>query len=168
MRKKIIVPTDFSVESLSVLRLALQDLKHDEQADVLLVHGMRAEDSITELLFFSKRKLIESLTNDAFNEACKILGNKFSERINSFRIDIFRGFTQRAFDTYVDAERVDIIYMAASTSEMRQVTNGSFDVRPFIRHSQVPVREVSLNEIPVLEKGMLAELFLNGIQIAQH
>jgi hypothetical protein len=58
MPKRILIPIDFSVESLNTLKRALDGLG-DTHVEVILMYAEYLSDSITELLFYSpddKRK----------------------------------------------------------------------------------------------------------------
>jgi hypothetical protein len=163
MRKTVLIPTDFSIESLTVLKNFLNDADNDFAYDIILLHGTHLSDSIADLLFFSKGKILNELSNDAFDEACMILKNKFSSKINSLRKDIFTGYTQSAFDSYVEANRVEIACTPANF-EWNWTSKKSFDLMPYIQKSEVAVEEIGWKPLPFSpDKGNLAEIFLSGV-----
>ncbi len=163
MKKTILLPTDFTIESLHVLKTVLSQSKQDEIFDIILLHGVHLNDSITDLLFFSKQKVLAKIVSKEFNEACSVIQNKYASKINSVRKDIFTGFTQSAFNSYAEANQVDAVYLPSDFTwnfDKRR----SFDLTPFIQKSKLPVYKIawlSNNSIP--EKGKVAELFFNGI-----
>lgn len=163
MRKTIAIPTDFSVESLNVLKTLLSQNGDTYRYDVILLHGTQLTDSITELIFMSKAKLAEKLSNAAFEEACTVIRNKFSSQINSIRKDFFTGFTQAAFDNYLEGNKVTDIYV----SKNRNATltdKKSFDILPYAYQSPVTVHEVDFKVESMLpEKGKVAEVFYNTL-----
>lgn len=163
MRKTILVPTDFSVESLHVLKNVLSDSNEGDSFNVILLHGIYLNDSITDLMFFSERKMLKSLTNAEFEDACLIIKNKFDSKVNSIRKDLFTGFTQATFDNYVEANRIDEICISDNYS---LVFNGksSYDLGPFIKNSKVSVKAVPYQPQTALpERGRVAEIFYNGV-----
>ncbi len=161
MRKKILIPTDFSIASLNVVKSFLSKAASNCKYDIILLHGVHMSDSITDLLFFSKRNLIDSLSSAEFDEACSVIKNKFASQINSIRKDIFTGVNQAAFENYVEAHQIDEAYIPAHY-EMNFSSSKSFDVIPFIKKSAVKTDAIDWNiDTAIPEKGKLAEVFLN-------
>jgi hypothetical protein len=159
MKKTVLIPTDFSIESLNLVKYAAQAAV-SEPVNVLLVHGVRQSDSIMDLLFFSRNKTILKLQNADFDEACKVLRNKYDSRINSFRIEIFSGFTQSAFQKFLEAHRVNEILIPKSYI-LKLTSDRSFDLLPFIKTSPCEVTEVAWRPFEnAPEKNLLAEVFL--------
>lgn len=159
MRKTILFPTDFSIQSLNIVKSVLNNGNDNTRYDIILLHGMDAGDSITDLLFVSRSRWIQSLTNPAFEDACDIIRNKFESKIRSMRKDVFTGFGQSAFNSYLEANRVDEAYLPVN-SAMELSGRRSFDILPLLHKSGLPVKEVALQETtPMHEKGRLAEVF---------
>ncbi|MGE0931901.1 hypothetical protein [Peijinzhouia sedimentorum] len=160
MIKKILIPTDFSIQSLNVLKSALNDLNEGDKVDILMVHGMYTSSNITSLLYFSKKEIIDTVASDSFRDACQIIKSKYSSKINSMREEIFTGFTQAAFSNFVEGNRIDEAVIPQNY-QMQLENKKSFDVTPFIRRSQIKVSEVSWkNDIAAPERGQLAEVFV--------
>lgn len=163
MKKIILVPTDFTIESLHVVKSLLSKAREDDVYDIILLHGVRLTDSITELLFFSKATVLESLSNCEFDEACLVIKNKFASQINSIRKDIFIGSTQAAFNSYVEANRVDKVYISTGY-ELQLSSRKSFDILPYIRKSGLMIDQVDWKvESRMPEKGKLAAIFANSM-----
>jgi hypothetical protein len=162
MRRTILIPTDFTIESLNVLKNVLNKKDEEVVYDIIFLHGLHLSGSITDFLFFSKAKRIESLTNREFEDACLIIKNKYSKKINSMRKDIFTGFTQSAFNNYIEANKVDQAYVC-SNYELNLEKKQSFDLLPFIKKSDLTINEVELNfDSGLPEKGKLAQIFYNS------
>lgn len=53
--KNILIPIDFTIESLNTLKFALEENKN-EQLTVVLMYATHLSDSITELLFIHNTK----------------------------------------------------------------------------------------------------------------
>lgn len=161
MIKNILIPTDFTVESLNLVKSFLKQKKSDFVCNIILLHGTTLSDSITDLLFFSKSRAIESLSNKAFEEACDIIRNKYDSQINIVKKDIFTGKNQAAFDHYIAANKIDEAYIPSDYTSGR--TDGkSFDLIPYIKKSSLHVKEVKWrNTEAVPEKGKLAEVFFS-------
>jgi hypothetical protein len=163
MKKTILLQTDFTIESLNVLKTALAQSNHDDNFDIILLHGVHLSDSIRDLLFFSKQKIINQLVSEEFEQACFVIKNKYASKINSIRKDIFTGFTQSAFNSYTDANQIDAIYLPANF-QWNINKQKSFDLIPFMNKSKLPIQQIgwqTATNIP--EKGKVAELFFNGV-----
>lgn len=161
MRKTIIFPTDFSIQSLNIVKSVLGSKSDSDRYDIILLHGLDMGDSITDLLFNSKRQCINALSNPEFDDACEIIRNKFESRIRSIRKDLFNGLSQAAFDHYVHANRVSEAYLPVNY-QLQLNGRKSFDIVPYILNSGLVLNEVTWQESPLMpEKGQLAEVFHN-------
>lgn len=159
MIRTILIPTDFSIESLRLLKEALQVVQIGK-VSIILFHCIRLPDSIMDLLFSSRLNQVKGLISDDFRDACTILSNKYAKRINALRIEIYSGETQRAFSNFIDANRVDEILIPKPFT-LRSIHRDSFSPEPFIRKSNVIVTDVAWrtgDNVP--EKNTLAEIFL--------
>jgi hypothetical protein len=164
MRKTILIPTDFTVNSLNVLKSILVNNQGKQTFDILLVHGISLSDSIRDLLFYSKAKQVESLTNPEFEEACEVIKNKFDSQISSLRIDLFTGYNLSAFENYLEGNKVEQIFTSDSKSVLSN--KNSFDLSRFIDKCSVQVTKIDSgfnNTLP--EKGKIAEVFMNQISM---
>jgi hypothetical protein len=126
---------------------------------VLLVHGVYMPDSIVDLLFFSKPRLIETMVSRDFNDACRIIHHKYYSQINAIQIELFTGFTQSAFQGFIEGFGVERAFVPKS-HQMKPGSSRSFDVMPFIRRSGIAMTEVAwapMKDSP--GKDLLAELF---------
>jgi hypothetical protein len=162
MSKTILIPTDFSIESLNLLKEAARTTT-DEDTRMVLVHGVYLPDSIVDLLFFSKQRLIDELTTKDFKDACRIIKNKYNSQIGALQIELFVGVTQSAFQGFVEGLGVDRVFVPKSYT-FKNSSRRSFDVMPYIRRSKLTQTEVSwtpLSQAP--EKDLLAELFHHEI-----
>jgi len=162
MKKTILIPTDFTIESLNVVKSFLSKSNKESTYDIILLHSVHLNDSITDLLFFSRIDTINSLTNRQFNDACDIIKNKYASQINSIRKDIFTGINQASFNNYIEANRVDEAFIPANY-KLNLSSKKSFDILPFIKQSDLHVDEIDWKvDSKMPEKGKLAEIFFTG------
>ncbi len=164
MKKTIVIPTDFTVQSLSILKAVLGQNESQLQYDVILLHGHSLGDSIRDLLFFSKPQQIAALMNTEFEEAYEVIRNKYDSQISSLRIDLFTGYNLSAFNTYLEANRVDLIF--TSNRKPKLGHKNSFDLSHFInkcRINAVVIETVSRQSVP--ERGKIAEVFVNQVSV---
>ena len=141
----------------------LNEYDGNEKLNIILIHGVVSSDSITDLLFRSKSKLLAELSNPAFEDACGIIKNKFASQIHSIRKEVFSGTNQNAFNNHMEAWDVEDAYVP-NNYEPISGSKKSWNLIPFIRKSPVNVVEIRVaSESPVPEKGSAAEIFSNQI-----
>ncbi|MBP7642450.1 MAG: hypothetical protein KA767_03880, partial [Saprospiraceae bacterium] len=68
MQKRILIPTDFNVESLNTMKRALERVD-DGDVEVILFYSEYLSDSITEMLFYNPEKRLNELITPVFEEA---------------------------------------------------------------------------------------------------
>lgn len=158
MRKTILIPTDFTVQSLNILKSVLSNNEAENTFDVILLHGLTLSDSIRDLLFFSKYKQIESLTTPEFEEAYEVIKNKYDSQISSLRIDLFTGYNVSAFNNYLEGNRVSEIFV--SGKEPVFINKNSFNLNRFIEKCSIEATKIDAAFNTVFsENGKVSEVF---------
>lgn len=159
MKKTILIPTDFSIESLKLLKEAIHSVEIGS-INIVFLHCIHLSDSIFDLLFFSKKELIESLMSKNFNDACKIIRNRYTSKINSARVEIFTGTTQQAFNNFLEGNQVNEIIVPKNHT-FKLINSKSFNPDTYIRNAGLPLTEVEWKTSDTIpEKNSLAEIFL--------
>src|ERR1700749_315164 len=100
----ILLPTDFSIRSLQVVRHVLERDRNGKY-NCVCAAGLNLSGYITDLLFFSRKEVIKKLQGKLFTEALQTIRNKYASQTNSIRCEIFTGFTQSAFSLFLDGTR---------------------------------------------------------------
>jgi len=163
MTKTILIATDFSLESLDVLKKVLKNKteQNDEnQYNILFVSGYDMGDSIRDLLFTTKSSIFEKIRPQEFCDAYSIIKNKYPNLINKITCDIFTGSFQRTFNSYVGTALIDEAYF--SSVKGRNLNKSQFDIVPYLKRCKHVNAIEILTKAPELvpEKGRLAEVFL--------
>uniref|UniRef100_UPI001625D1F5 hypothetical protein n=1 Tax=Elizabethkingia anophelis TaxID=1117645 RepID=UPI001625D1F5 len=117
MSKTILIATDYSLESLNILKKVLHEknaLQDDTQYDILFVSGYDMGDSIRDLLFTTKNTIFSKIRPQEFCDAYEIIRNKYSHLVNKIVCDVFTGNFQRTFNNYVKAQNIDEAYYSPS------------------------------------------------------
>lgn len=140
MAAKILIPTDFHVESLNTLKLAMNHIEVNE-IDVVLMYAEDFGSSITELLFYNPKKVVESLMTKEFEEALSILKNRFESRINSISYEIFHGFRVKLLEDFVESKNIDFIYLP-KTYRLQMPKKG-FDTIKLFKKSRLTYQELN-------------------------
>jgi len=163
MIKTILIATDFSLESLDVLKKVLKNKseQNDEnQYNILFVSGFDMGDSIRDLLFTTKSSIFGKIRPQEFCDAYSIIKNKYPTLINKITCDIFTGSFQRTFNNYIETAVIDEAYFSSAKS--RNLSKGQFDMTPYLKKCKHVNAVEVLTQTPefVPEKGRLAEVFL--------
>lgn len=140
MAKNILVPIDFNVASLNTLKIAL-DTHKNEEINVLLIYAYNLSNSITELLFQSPRKIIQSLTNNEFEDALSILKNSYESNLKALKIELFYGSNAQAISNFSITKKIDLIYIPQRYRLV--LKKNGFNPLPLIKNSKIPFKEVS-------------------------
>lgn len=158
MRKTILIPTDFTVQSLNILKSVLSTNSSQTTFDVILLHGLSLSDSIRDLLFFSKHEQIGTLTTPEFEEAYEVIKNKYYSQISSLRIDLFTGYNVSAFNNYLEGNKVDEIFVSAKQQFFSN--KNSFSLSRFIEKCTIKATTIDGTSNAIHpEKGKVAEVF---------
>lgn len=168
MAHKILLPTDFSIDSLNVLKHYLQKSNKDTVLDVVLVHGQTLSDSISDLLFFSKYRILKELNIEHFEDAVKILQNKYDSKLRNVHIDIFTGHNQSAFENYLTGNKIDEIVLSEQL-KYKPHNKKSFDITRFALKADTPVTKLNCEqEIPQnADTADISSLFQNHVAISR-
>lgn len=157
--KTILIPSDFSVDSLKVLKYYLEENQDQQKLKIIFLNSVYHSNDITDLLFYNKNKQINHLLNEPFLDALSIIKNKYKNTIETTVFDVFSGYMQSSFNDYLVRNKVDKIVFSDKQKLTRKVKN-SFDLKPFIKKSVIEKFTVSLeNEDYVPEKNQVASIF---------
>jgi hypothetical protein len=159
--KKIFVPTDLSISSLNVIHAIVA--RFDEPVEIVLFHAVYIPNSITDLLFITKRINQTYITKD-YSDACEILRNKYNSQINTLRTVFFYGSTSMAFNNFIEANAPHCI-VTHEHHQYKETYKYSIDPMPLIRKARCPVLSLSLERAPsqkVSEQASLSELLLSA------
>ncbi|SFU18060.1 hypothetical protein SAMN04489724_4754 [Algoriphagus locisalis] len=170
MAKTILIPTDFTVESLNLAKTALENNSNTtEKLRIILVYGQWTSSSITELLFYSKGQILEVLENEEFKCSCKMLLAKYESIIDQMSIDIFSGTNQNAFENYLEGNKVTEAYIPRNY-KLKLKNRNSFNLIPFFTKSKTQLFEVNWNTVSLEnsenQKNEISSLFFTHGQIA--
>jgi hypothetical protein len=163
--KKILVPNDFSVNPLLVLKKVMEE-QQTESFKIVLLHGIFTPDSITELLFYNKKVNLYEKENKDFLKACDLFKNKYDSRIVSFHSDIIISMRKHILKTYLEVNEIDEVFIPEGLN-MNFRHRNSFDIVKLIKRSKVPYNEISFErENTSVSDGAavdLSQLFLKDL-----
>ncbi len=155
MTKTLLIPTDFQIESLNMLKFALEE--QTEPVKIILLYGNNLNGSISELLFYSRKSILDKLLHPSFRETLEILKNRFENVIHCISIELLNHNGSGLLRNLLEAHKVDVIYVPKSY-KLRPGLHG-FDPVPRLRAAGVVVRELAWSS-PANEENHLQTLFV--------
>jgi Universal stress protein family len=155
MATTILIPTDFCVESLNTMRLALRSFEN-EKVNVILMYSEFLTDSITELLFYNPNKTIQKLKTAEFDEALSVIKNRYETSLNIVEFAVFHGTNGQAIRNFAEAKNIDLIYIPKNY-RFKLLENG-FNPISAIKKSKLTFHEIEWKDTSV-EELQLSALF---------
>lgn len=106
--KRVLVPTDFNVESTKIIdAIALQ--QGIGEVAVIFLHAFKLSDSITDMLMLSRRSRDYENVSDEFNKKIELYTTKYQNKIKGIGIEFFYGSTAAAFRNLIEGLQVDLV-----------------------------------------------------------
>lgn len=105
--KTIIIPSDFSLESLRVADAVLRT--YQEEVAFVFIHLFHVADDIQDLLFSSYRKKEYELVPDEFSKECNMMKDLSGGKLKSYKIEFFYGNRLAPFKNFLDYHNADVI-----------------------------------------------------------
>lgn len=102
---KYLIPTDFSKESISYTEKFVEQLSEDK-VEILLMFPDYLDDSITDLLFYSPRKFLDSKMPKDYQNWYADFKRGNSDKVNMF-LTPFHGFTTNAFLNFAEGNNIN-------------------------------------------------------------
>ena len=135
--KNILIPTDFSIKSLKLAGAAVRRYE-SERLNIILVHALEADNSISALLSLNKKAQMNALYSDEFMEACEIVRNKYQSSINNIKVEFYQGSTNAYLRNFLDARSIDAI-MIAKDYEPSMPSSSSYDMRSILEKTKYTI-----------------------------
>ena len=138
--RNVLIPTDFTPESLQLMEYALLNYP-GEPLHVVLVHGLRSPESKWGLIQFSTRKEVRKLRSEEFENTLNRLCKTHGKSIGSVQTLLFTGRNTHAFKNAIEPLGItDAVVPESGTLNCRN--RRSFDPTRYIRKCVAQVAEV--------------------------
>lgn len=129
--EKILIPTDFTEESLQLIEFALLNFT-SEKLDIVLVHGYRIPD--IDIRHYSPNKVLSRLCPDNLSRTLRNLTNEYQDRINSIKIQLYTGSNSLVFKEFLIENQISASVLPSSQFTFPRGSQ-SFDLtRLILRH----------------------------------
>lgn len=106
--RNVLIPTDFSIESLRLAEQALEALD-DQTMTITLFHAFDISGFAPDMLGSSRRLPYGHLLTDAFRIACKRLKENYPQVLQGIHIRHMYGNNNAVFRNFIDAHDIDMI-----------------------------------------------------------
>jgi hypothetical protein len=159
MAQTILVPTDLRVASLNTLKLALEFLDGGPVRAVLM-YAEYLDDSITDLLFYSRKTKISNSVSSEYREALEILRNRFEAKLlGNIVIERFHGYNSNALNNFIDANKIDMVFIPKSYQ--LKTTSKSTNPIPLLNKLKLSVYQMEwhADNSNITEREQLTALF---------
>ncbi|WP_350284786.1 hypothetical protein [uncultured Croceitalea sp.] len=142
--RKILIPIDFNVRSLKLATYAFE-LYPKEVVNLMLVYPYRLPLWDVELYWFSPRKIITELNNEAFSRAKDELVNRFYANICSIEMTLFTGVNSIAFKNFINHHKVQTAIIPQNG--FLDFSHGAtFDSLRLIQKNMADVRTIAMDK----------------------
>ena len=134
--KTVVIPSDFSIESIQVAETIIRDSK--EEVRIIFIHLFHVADDIQDLLFSNYRKKEYEFVSETFRNECNILKDLYSETLNSIKIEFFYGSRLASFKNFLDYNQADCIAYSERYG-IPKLSKSSLETLPVIKKCGLPL-----------------------------
>ncbi len=133
----VVVPTDFSIPSLDIIHNVVAKYP-DERINIYLIHALRSSNSISDLLFISKRLNVGNLYDQDFMDACEIIKNKYESVLARIKIEIYYGESRKYLKSFLEHRNICAVFFA-KTYRFKEISAHSQDMHLLFKNAAVPL-----------------------------
>jgi hypothetical protein len=139
--KHILIPTDFSVQSLNAVHAAMATY-NEASVKITLFHLMRMPDEIPDILFRSMRNKHLSLITEEFREGCEILENRYGSALQCLNIKFGFGTTVAYVKNLLEGEKITDI-MVCPDIQLKMTSPRSIEMLSMLKKTGYKIDMVS-------------------------
>lgn len=157
--KNVLIPTDFTTESLQLLNQTAETMQ-GTKFNAVLFHAFNLPDDIIELMFIGRDKIHTGLVTDEFRNRCRKIKNLHHETLHSVSVKYIYGNTVRLFKNFADANHISLIVLP---EELQLQMLHKYSVHPasFLKKSGIEIMssfETRASSVTVLERKRTASV----------
>ncbi|SDB25230.1 hypothetical protein SAMN03097699_0312 [Flavobacteriaceae bacterium MAR_2010_188] len=99
--RKILIPTDFTVESLQLVEYAILNFP-ETKLDIIMVAGYKIPDTRWGIMHFNPREQVRKLCSDAYVDSKRRLLQEHKKNIECLSFELFTGINSFAFINFLE------------------------------------------------------------------
>ena len=154
--KNILLPTDFTVQSLWPIHNIVKEAG-EEKINVIIAHSLHMPSSISDLLFL--RHPFDKVPAH-FREAYQLLCNRYKSIINKMEFKFIYCSSSPAVNNFLEANHIDAVYILDNYKYGRPL-NDSANFCSCLKKCKVPVRNLPLHAEAFSDYQILSALLGN-------
>lgn len=135
--KRILIPTDFSIDSLNAVHAAV-DAHKGNKISIVLLHLVDVDHDISSVLLRMMRRNYDLLITRDFEDTCQILQNRYRSSIQNIRIEFGFSGSKGWLNNFIEGARIDQI-IACSDIQLRLPSRDSVAMMPLLRKAKIPL-----------------------------
>jgi len=139
--KTILLPSDFSMESVHVAETVVRESKEDLR--LVFTHLFHVADDIQDLLFSSYREKEYELVPEEFWKECTILKDLYSKKLLSVKVAFYYGNKLASFKNFLDYHQADHIAYSESYG-IPKLKKSSIEALPVLKKCGLPLMNTDL------------------------
>jgi hypothetical protein len=143
--KNVIIPADFTPESLQVAHVLARNAQED--FSIVFTHLFHVADDIQDLLFSTYRKKEYDFVSEEFWRECHVLKDLYGSKVHSIKVEFFYGNKLAAFKNFLEANNADFIAYSEGYG-IPKLCKSSLDALPVIKKAGVELINVDKIEEP--------------------
>ena len=148
--KTIVIPSDFSMDSVQVAEAIIRNEKADLK--IIFTHLFHVADDIQDLLFSNYRKKEYEFVSDEFRRECKMLKD-LNPHVKAIRTEFFYGGKLAGFKNFLDYNDASALAFSESYG-IPKLSKSSIDALPVIKKSGLKLINTDLiNEAAFSDVG---------------
>lgn len=115
--KHLLIPTDFSIQSLNAVHAAIAaHANGEDKLKITLFHLLRMSTDLSELVFRSMTNKHYEMVGEEFKEACEILHNRYSSKVKSITVKFGFGNTVQYLKNFLEGAKVDMVIIPSDVA----------------------------------------------------
>jgi len=162
--KRVLIPTDFSVNSLRIVLEFLENHTAEEQLELelVLVYGLQLSDSITSLLAFNKEDCLADLQSEDFIKGCEIIRTRYKDKLTELYADVLTSKNPRYLQNYIKGHRIQQVIILEGLS-FSPTARHNFDVNLTLKGMEkqlaVPLLHLQVPEEMGTQRDLMDGIF---------
>lgn len=160
MIKRVLIPTDFTVNSLRIVLEYLEN-SDDQQVELVLTSGYNLGDSISILLGFSIDDHLGELQHEDFLKGCEMIKSRFKDKVVEMYADFMISKNKRYVHNYLTGRKFSQIVMPDNFNFQQR--KNCFDIVELLSQLELPampeIKTVSMGEGDLQEHDTLDGFF---------
>ncbi|WP_207492641.1 hypothetical protein [Aridibaculum aurantiacum] len=155
--KKVLLPTDLSVQSLWPIHNIVKDSK-DEKPTIIVVHTIHLPTSISDLLYLEEPY---DAVPAHFTEALQMLRKKYAAEVETIKFKFIYCTTRRYLNLFLQGANIEKVYLLQNYQYNQPLKQSANSIELFTKVN-VPVVQLPLHREAFSDYQILSALLNNN------